>query len=341
VDSLRVDVSLPLRSFRLELSLEVGAETVALVGPSGAGKTSLLRAVAGLARPAHVVCGGEDWSGLPPERRSVGFVFQDYALFPHLSVEQNVRFGAGRDGGDVLERLGIEHLRNARPRELSGGERQRVALARALARRPKALLLDEPMAALDPHTRGAVRAEVRELLHDLGLPTLLVTHDFEDAAALADRVGVLVEGRLRQLATADELVARPADPYVASFAGGNLMPGRARRTGDGLTEVRLAGGSLVYSTDEAEGDVAVVVYPWEVSLAREAAPDSALNHVRGAIASLSSVGSRVRVRVGPLVAEVTATSAERLGLAVGQQIVASFKATGTRLLPSGRDMSGA
>jgi len=325
VDALRVDVSLPLRSFRLELSLEVGAETVALVGPSGAGKTSLLRAVAGLAKPARVVCGGEDWSGLPPERRSVGFVFQDYALFPHLSVEQNVRFGAERDRSDVLERLGIEHLRRARPRELSGGERQRVALARALARRPKALLLDEPMAALDPHTRG------------LGLPTLLVTHDFEDAAALADRVGVLVEGRLRQLATADELVARPADPYVASFAGGNLMPGRARRIGDGLTEIRLADGSLVYSTDEAEGDVAVVVYPWEVSLAHEAAPDSALNHVRGPIASLSSVGSRVRVRVGPLVAEVTGASAERLGLAVGQEVVASFKATGTRLLLSGRD----
>ena len=337
MDALRVDVSLPLRSFRLELSLEVGAETVALVGPSGAGKTSLLRAVAGLTTPAHVVCGDEDWSGLPPERRSVGFVFQDYALFPHLSVEQNVRFGAERDGSDVLERLGIEHLRRARPRELSGGERQRVALARALARRPKVLLLDEPMAALDPHTRGGVRAELSELLHGLGLPTLLVTHDFEDAAALADRVGVLVDGRLRQLATADELVARPADPYVASFAGGNLMPGRARRTDDGLTEVRLADGSLVYSTDEAEGDVAVVVYPWEVSLAREAAPDSALNHVRGPIASLSSVGSRVRVRVGPLVAEVTGASSERLGLAPGQEIVATFKATGTRLLPSGRD----
>src|SRR5207245_9999021 len=130
----------------------------------------------------------------------------------------------------------------------------------------------EPRAGLDPHTRGAVRAELRELLHGLGLPTLLVTHDFEDAAALADRVGVLVEGRLRQLATADELVARPADPYVASFAGGNLMPGRARRTGDGLTEVRLDDGTLVYSTEPGEGLVAVAVYPWDRALAREAPP---------------------------------------------------------------------
>jgi molybdate transport system ATP-binding protein len=333
VDSLRVDVSLPLRGFRLELELEVGRETVALVGPSGSGKTSLLRAIAGLAGPARVRCGGEDWSRLPPERRSVGFVFQDYALFPHLSVERNVRFAG--EPGDLLERLGIAHLAHARPRELSGGERQRVALARALARGPKALLLDEPMAALDPHTRGAVRAELKELLRGFGLPTLLVTHDFEDAAALADRVGVLVKGRLRQLATADELVARPADPYVASFAGGNLIRGSARPAGAGLTEVRLADGTLVYSTDEAEGEVSVVVYPWEISLAREAAPDSALNHVRGRIVSVTAVGSRVRVRVGPLVAEVTGASAERLGLAPGQEIVATFKATGTRLLPAG------
>jgi molybdate transport system ATP-binding protein len=170
------------------------------------------------------------------------------------------------------------------------------------------------------------------VLRELALPTLLVTHDFEDAAALADRIGVLADGRLRQLGTAQELVARPADPYVASFAGGNLVPGRGRRTGDGLTEVRLEDGTLVYSTDVGEGDVAVVVYPWEVSLAREAPLDSALNHVRGAIASLTTVGSRTRVRVGPLVAEVTGTSIERLGLAEGDEVVATFKATATRLV---------
>jgi molybdate transport system ATP-binding protein len=329
VDALRVDLSLPLRHFRLELALEVGRETVALVGPSGAGKTTVLRAIAGLA-PGQVRFGGADWTGLPPEQRSVGFVFQDYALFPHLSVEKNVGFGGA--AGDLLERLGIGHLRHARPRELSGGERQRVALARALARRPQVLLLDEPTAALDPHTRAAVRAELRALLRELALPTLLVTHDFEDAAALADRIGVLADGRLRQLATAGELVARPADPYVASFAGGNLVPGRARPTGNGLTEVRLEDGTLVYSTDAGEGDVAVVVYPWEVSLAREAPLDSALNHVRGPIASLTAVGSRSRVRVGPLVAEVTGASIERLGLAEGDEVVATFKATGTRLV---------
>ncbi len=342
MDALRLELRLPLRAFAVELTLEVGRETVALIGPSGAGKTTVLRAIAGLVRPDRglVACDGEVWLDTErridrrPEERSVGLVFQDYALFPHLSVEQNVAFGG--DPGDLLERLELAHLRHARPGLLSGGERQRVALARALARGPKALLLDEPMAALDPHTRAAVRAELRGLLAELGLPTLLVTHDFEDAAALADRVGVLVDGRLRQLAPPDELVARPADPFVASFAGGNLIPGHARRTADGLTEVRLVDGTRVYSTDEAEGEVSVVVYPWEVSLAREAAPDSALNHVRGPIASLTAVGSRVRVRVGPLTAEVTVASVERLGLEQGEEVVASFKATGTRLLPTRR-----
>ena len=339
--ALRVDLTLPARGFDVRLELEVGRETVALAGPSGAGKTTVLRAIAGLVRPARgrIECDGETWFDsagrvdLRPEERSVGFLFQDYALFPHLSVERNVGFGGRGRVDELLERFGIQHLARARPRELSGGERQRVALARALARRPKALLLDEPTAALDAHTRAAVRAELGELLRELGLPTLLVTHDFEDAAALADRVGVLVEGELRQVASPADLVAAPADRFVASLAGGTLLEGVARRWRDGLTEVALAGGAVVYSTDEASGPVSVLVYPWEVSLGLEPADDSALNHLRGVVASLAPVGNRVRVRVGELTAEVTAASAERLGLAPGLAVVASFKATATRLLP--------
>jgi molybdate transport system ATP-binding protein len=196
------------------------------------------------------------------------------------------------------------------------------------------LLLDEPMAALDPHTRARVREELYDLLGELGLPTLVVTHDFEDAAALADRVGVLFDGRLLQLAPPADLVAAPADAFVASLAGGNVLAGRARRSAGGLTEVRLASGETLFSTDDAEGAVKVVVYPWEVAVARAAAPDSTLNHLEAEIASLVPVGNRVRVRVGPLTAEVTAASAERLELARGQRAVASFKATGTRLLPA-------
>jgi molybdate transport system ATP-binding protein len=338
--SLRLDLSLPLRAFALELALEVGAETVALVGPSGAGKTSVLRSIAGLARPDRgtISVAGDTWFDSArridrrPEERSVGFVFQEYALFPHLTVEQNVTFGGGRADG-LLRRLRIERLAGARPGELSGGERQRVALARALAREPQVLLLDEPMAALDPHTRGAVRAELHDLLRELGLPTVLVTHDFEDAALLADRVGVLVDGRLRQLGTPAELLGTPADAFVAAFAGANVLSGTAEPGADGLTAVRLDDRTTIYSTDETFGPVDVVVYPWDVSLALAEHADSALNLVAGDVLSVARLGNRARIRLPSLTAEVTARSAERLELRPGAHVVASFKATATRLLP--------
>jgi len=267
---------------------------------------------------------------LPPEERSVGLVFQDYALFPHLTVEANVGFGG--PAGDLLERLGIAGLARARPRELSGGERQRVALARALARGPKALLLDEPLSALDVPTRASVRGYLRGLLRELGLPALLVTHDYADAVALAERVGVLVEGKLVQLGTPAELLTSPATPFVAELVGGNLLFGRAVQRLDGLTEVELEDGTRLLSTDPGAGEVALLVYPWEITLARAAGDDSSRNHVRGRVEELVPLQNRVRVRVGPLTAEVTAASAERLGLRVGEPVIASFKATGARLL---------
>jgi molybdate transport system ATP-binding protein len=343
METLRLDLDHGLRAFRLALELEIGAETVALVGPSGAGKSSVLRAVAGLVRPERgmVAFGHTTWLDtvrgidLPPERRGVGLVFQEYALFPHLDVRANVSFGArdARAVPELLERLRIAGLADARPTEISGGERQRVALARALAREPDVLLLDEPLSALDAHTRGAVRAELHEFLAALRMPTLLVTHDFEDAATLADRVGVLVEGRILQLGAPQELVGAPKDPFVATFTGANLLIGVATAGHDGLTEVTLDGGGSVWTTDPGRGRVAVAVYPWEVSLSRAAPDDSAVNHVRAPIASLVSLGNRVRVRVGPITAEVTSASAKRLGLVEGEVVVASFKATGARLLP--------
>ena len=341
--TLEAAFTLPLRTFALDLALEVSG-TVALVGPSGSGKTSTLRVLAGLAAPrrGRVALDGEAWLdtasrlSLPPDRRRVGLVFQDYALFPHLDVRSNIAFGAGgRSVDSLLDRFRVAHLVSAHPHELSGGERQRVALARALARDPAVLLLDEPLAALDAHTKAEVRHELAELLRELALPTLLVTHDYEDAAALADEVGVLVEGRLRQLGSPAELVSRPRDAFVASFTGANLLRGRARRGGGALTAIRLESGEDLYSADEAEGDVGVVVYPWEVSVARTHAPggDSALNVVRGQVGSLVEVANRVRVRVGPVTAEVTAASAARLELAQGGVAYATFKATGTRLVP--------
>ena len=228
----------PLRSFdaAVRLTVEDGT-TTALVGPSGAGKTTVLRVVAGLLRPrqgtvsveGHVWLDTERGVDVPPERRRVGYLFQEYALFPHLNVLANVRFGArnGAPVDELLERFRIAHLTRARVHELSGGERQRVALARALALRPAVLLLDEPLSALDAHTKAAVRTELHELLRDLDLPTILVTHDFEDAAALADRIGVIVDGTILQTGTASELVANPADSFVASFTGATLLEGTA------------------------------------------------------------------------------------------------------------------
>jgi molybdate transport system ATP-binding protein len=311
---LGLDFTLPLRDFELTLALEV-ERTVALVGPSGAGKTSVLRVIAGLMRAprGRVVFGDEIWldtqQGISrrPEERRVGLVFQEYALFPHLSVRANVAYAGRERAPELLERFRITHLADARPADLSGGERQRVALARALARDPAVLLLDEPLAALDAHTKSQVRSELHELLRELALPTVLVTHDYEDAAALADEVG-------------------------ASFTGANLLHGTALRSSD-MTEVRLATGEQLFSTDDAEGDVGVVVYPWDISVAREHANDSALNVVRGEIGSVFEVANRVRVRIGPITAEVTASSATRLDLARGGVAYATFKATGTRLVP--------
>ena len=337
--TLQAELALPLRSFELELTLEV-ERTVALVGPSGAGKTSVLRAIAGLVRPraGRIALGGDVWFDgerrvfLAPDERRVGLVFQEYALFPHLTVRQNVAYSRTGRADELLERFRISHLAAARPGELSGGERQRVALARALAREPGVLLLDEPLAALDAHTKADVRVELQELLHDFALPTLVVTHDYEDAVALAGTVGVVVDGRMRQIGTPQELVARPRDPFVAFFTGANLLRGRAAANDGELTSIRLETGELLYSTDELHGDVGVVVYPWDVSLARTPLSGSALNVVRGELGPLVSVGNRVRVAVGPLTAEVTSASAEALELANGGVAYASFKATGTRLV---------
>lgn len=337
MDALTADLRLPLRAFDVELTLAVEG-TVALVGPSGAGKSTVLRAIAGLVRPAagRVALGDQVWfddrTWLRPEERPVGMTFQHYALFPHLTVRQNVMFGARGDVAPLLERFGLARLAEARPGSLSGGEQQRVALARALAREPRVLLLDEPLAALDAHTRTTVRAELREVLRTSGLPALLVTHDFEDAASLADLVGVVVDGRLRQLASPADLVARPADAFVGSLTGANLLPGLAAPTRHGLTALQLDAGGVVYSTDAVEGPAAAVVYPWDVTLARTDPDDSAQNHIAAQVGSLSRIGNRVRVSVGPLTAEVTAESAERLSVREGERLVATWKATATRLV---------
>jgi molybdate transport system ATP-binding protein len=333
-------VTVPLRAFELRLSLDVDS-TVALVGPSGAGKSTVLNAIAGLVRPVagSIRCGDETWFDAArgvfrrPEERRVGLVFQDYALFPHLTVRQNIEYARRHAADEYLRRFRIGHLEDARPGSLSGGERQRVALARALARDPEILLLDEPLSALDAHTKVDVRAELQELLAGLEIPALLVTHDFEDAAALADRLGVLVDGELRQSGSPADLVARPADPFVASFTGANLLHGQPDGGGAAdTTRVRLEDGTVIATSDHGAGPVTLAVYPWDVTISRTRPDDSALNVILGAITAITELGNRARVTIGPLSAEITVDSLRRLGLEPGQQVYASFKATGTRVV---------
>jgi molybdate transport system ATP-binding protein len=341
--SIRARAELGATTLDVDLSVAAG-RCLALAGPSGAGKTSVLRVVAGLLRPggARVVCGNEDWTGRPPEDRAVGYLFQEYALFGHLRAWENVAYPL-RDvprrerrarATALLDRFGVAHLADARPRTLSGGERQRVARARALARRPKALLLDEPLSALDASTRRDAARALAAVLADAQVPAILVTHDFAEAAELGDEVGVMTAGRVVQRGTASEVAAAPASGFVARFAGAVVLTGTASPGPGGLTRVALDGGGELTSTDPATGPVAASIFPWEIALAPSAGPGSARNQLAATVVRTTTLGNRVRVALDgpqPLVAEVTAPAAEQLALAPGTPVLATFKATATRL----------
>jgi molybdate transport system ATP-binding protein len=353
---LRVEAHTHVGELELDVALDIAAgECLALAGPSGAGKTSVLRVVAGLLRPEHglVRCGDETWldtgtgRDVAPDLRRCGYLFQEHALFPHLSAWRNVAYplrelprGERRGRAlDLLARFGMERLADARPATLSGGELQRVALARALARRPEVLLLDEPLSALDSRTRGSATRELAAVLRHAGVPALLVTHDFQEAALLGDRVGVIDSGRIVQEGLPGELAASPSSAFVADFTGAVVLTGHAGAGPAGLTLVTLDGGGSVTSTDAAEGPVAASVFPWEISIelpGDEPAHGSARNRVEAEVVSITEVGNRVRLGLAggqPLAAEVTLASTRRLALARGMRVAATWKAAATRLVP--------
>jgi molybdate transport system ATP-binding protein len=333
----------------MDFAIEEG-EVVALVGPNGAGKTTLLRAVAGLVpfRSGHVRLDGkvlEDTATsqyVPTERRPIGFVFQDYLLFPHLSVLENVAFGLRSRGTPRgvavetavrwLDRVGLKTYARAKPGELSGGQRQRVALARALAPDPRLLLLDEPLAALDATTRAEVRRDLKHHLASFPGLRLVVTHDPLEAAALADRLVVMESGRLVQTGTPAEVTERPRSPYVADLVGVNLMRGQADHG-----SVRMPGGPVVAVAGAESGEVFAVIHPRAVSLYRLRPEGSPRNVWPGHIGGIELMGGRVRVRIDgdiPVVAEVTPAALQELNLDEGDEVWLSFKATDVGVYPA-------
>jgi molybdate transport system ATP-binding protein len=298
-----------------------------------------------------VGCGETVWSDagtgvfVAPEERRCGYLFQDYALFPHLSAWRNVAYALSGPRAErsekahaLLARFGVAARAEAKPRTLSGGERQRVALARALAVEPSVLLLDEPLSALDASTRGSAARELAATIKASGVPTLLVTHDYEEAATLADEIGVIDDGRIIQRGTAAELAATPGSAFVADLVGSVVLTGRAGAPDDAGTPVALDGGQTVWTTDEcAAGAVAISVHPWEILLEPPGlnTAGSARNRLRARVVSVTRLGNRVRVGLDagqPLAAEVTPQAVDELGLAPGNEILAVWKASATRVV---------
>ncbi len=287
-----------------ELSLTIApGELVALLGPSGCGKTTALRLVAGLdeATSGRVLFAGSDVTNIGANRRNVGMVFQAYSLFPHMTAMQNVAFGLHmrhvgererkQRAGEMLELVGLSAHADRYAHQLSGGQQQRVALARALAIRPKVLLLDEPLSALDAKVRGRLRDEIRRVQLEVGITTLFVTHDQEEALAIADRVGVMNKGRLEQLGPPTVIYSRPATPFVAEFVGlTNKLDGVVK---GGQVEVRGVRLPLV-KPDTADGPATALIRPEAVSLTANGAEPGPLT---GTVIAVSFLGATSRVTV--------------------------------------------
>ena len=349
MSGLRADLVLHVGDLAVDAAISVEAgTTVALLGPNGAGKTTVLHALAGL-RPiesGRIELGGvvlDDPPNrvfVPPERRRVGVVFQDLALFPHLSALDNVAFGlrargrrdAKQEATRWLDRLGLADCAARRPRELSGGQAQRVALARALVTEPDLLLLDEPLSALDVSTRAEARRFIRRHLGEHRGARIVVTHDPVEAAALATRVVVMENGRIVQAGTPAEIAARPRSRYVADLAGVNLLRG----VGDGTT-IRIAGGFALTTAEAFVGDVLAVIHPRAVALHGREPEGTPRNVWRTAVAALDVEGERVRVQLAPplaVTAEITAVARSGLGIEPGHEVWASVKATEVSVYPA-------
>jgi molybdate transport system ATP-binding protein len=325
-----------------------------LFGPSGCGKTTTLRCLAGLDRPekGHITFENTPWFDaerrvfLTPQQRDIGYLFQEYALFPHLTVARNIAYGLlgqsrseqRRRVVDILDLLQLTGIADRYPHQTSGGEQQRIALARVLVRRPRLLLLDEPLSALDQPTREQLRPELRRLLIQFGIPVVLVTHDRIEAMALADQLIVLDRGRVRQQGTVEEVFSRPADVSVARIVGmENVYPGRVVSAEEGLATVAVGNRQLValaptYSAEQ----VYVCIRAEEIALEKEGSTlASPRNRLTGIINSLTPEGPLVRVALDcgfTLHALVTRPACNEVNLREGDAITALIKAPSVHLI---------
>ncbi|CAI9410841.1 Spermidine/putrescine import ATP-binding protein PotA [Pleomorphomonas sp. T1.2MG-36] len=299
-------------------------EFFALLGPSGCGKTTLMRMLAGFEQPTEgrILLDGKDLSGIPPYKRPANMMFQSYALFPHMTVEGNIAFGLKQEGMDtsnintrvaeMLELVKLEKFAKRKPHQLSGGQRQRVALARSLAKRPKVLLLDEPLGALDKKLREETQFELMDIQMELGMTFLIVTHDQEEAMTVSDRIAVMNHGVIAQIGTASEIYEQPSSRYVADFVGDiNLIDGTVAAVGDGTVTLHCAGVETLIVAEAGPGEVAVgakagfAIRPEKVQISLEAPPAGASNVLSGEVWDIGYLGDisvyRVRLAGGSIV----------------------------------------
>lgn len=342
----------------VEVNFKIALEppsVLILFGPSGSGKTTVLRCLAGLEWPERglVQVKHETWldtaNGIrvPPQKRRLGYMFQDYALFPTHTVAGNIAYGLGslpaRERHDrvveVVSLLQLEGTERLRPGQLSGGQQQRVALARAVAGHPRLLLLDEPLSALDLPTRIRLRAELRNILRRLAIPSIVVTHDWEEALALGDHMVVMKDGRVLQMGPPQSVFNAPKNAEVATIvAVETVIPGRIVGSGGGLATVEVAGVKLLAVSEEETGhDVFACIRAEDVVLEPVGTGStSARNHLAGTVRSIASLGALVRVEIDcgfTLVAVVTRPGMEELALKPGSPVIAAIKAGSVHLVP--------
>ncbi|HWT57243.1 MAG TPA: ABC transporter ATP-binding protein [Rhizobium sp.] len=306
-----------------DLSLNIyHREFFALLGASGCGKSTLLRMLAGFEQPTsgEIVLDGIDMAGTPPYKRPVNMMFQSYALFPHMTVEKNIAFGLKQDGmakdemtdrvAQMLKLVKLEQFASRKPNQLSGGQRQRVALARSLAKRPKVLLLDEPLGALDKKLREETQFELMDLQQSLGLTFVVVTHDQEEAMTMADRIAVMSHGKVVQVATPAEIYEAPNSRFVADFIGDvNIFDGKVASSGNGTVEISVDSGFSVRvaasETPPAGSAVGFAIRPEKMRVLRQAPANASVNAARGELWDIAYLGDmtvfHVKLQSGKIV----------------------------------------